>query len=239
MTAQALDPGQTHNDMLRQARDSIHSWRELPGNMVLMLRAGAWRQLVRPVDGRVFEVESVADWILGPAWPGLDFPDWATVYALLQKNIEHGPECLALLQQEGAPSPAEAERAFLAKLPPEPPHGGSRTKGHKQGDNVTLDGRGNAATYLMRRLKRDHEEIAAALARGEYSSAYAAAKAAGIITPPTAFQRLQGAWRQATLDERSQFLTWVETERVREEEANHVGPAGRCDPGLRPGAYPG
>jgi hypothetical protein len=40
-----------------------------------------------------------------------------------------------------------------------------------------------SAERIVRRLKRDHPEIAAALARGEFKSARAAAIAAGIVKP--------------------------------------------------------
>jgi hypothetical protein len=109
------EAGRCHSEMLNQARDVRQRLLVLPGNMVAMLRANAWRCLVRPQDSRVFVNSTVADWVLGPAWPGLAFPDWATLYALLQKNLETGDECLERLQAAGAPSPAEAERAFQAK----------------------------------------------------------------------------------------------------------------------------
>jgi hypothetical protein len=63
-------------------------------------------------------------------------------------------------------------------------HGGDRTEQGADGTltDGTLKGRGsNAAAYIVRRLKRDHPEIAAALARGEYRSARAAGIAAGIV----------------------------------------------------------
>jgi hypothetical protein len=48
-------------------------------------------------------------------------------------------------------------------------HGGERKE---QGDNGTLSRGSNSASYLVRRLKRDAPEVAAALARGEYRSAW-------------------------------------------------------------------
>ena len=41
--------------------------------------------------------------------------------------------------------------------------------------------RGTSSSYRIARLKRDHPTIAEALARGEYSSVHAAAKAAGLV----------------------------------------------------------
>ena len=42
---------------------------------------------------------------------------------------------------------------------------------------------------LAARLKRDHPEIAAAVARGEYRSMRQAALAAGIVKPPDAYRQ--------------------------------------------------
>lgn len=68
---------------------------------------------------------------------------------------------------------------------PAPDHVG---RGHRS-DNITPN-RGTDAAYLVRRLKRDHPEIAEALARGEFKSARAAAIAAGIVKTPSLLERL-------------------------------------------------
>ncbi len=62
-------------------------------------------------------------------------------------------------------------------------------------DNVIkLSNRGgNKAEYLVRRLKRDAPHIAEAVGRGEYPSAWAAAKAAGIMKDQTPLERVQAA----------------------------------------------
>jgi DNA (cytosine-5)-methyltransferase 1 len=48
----------------------------------------------------------------------------------------------------------------------------------------------NTAERIVRRLKRDHPEIAEALGRGEYRSARAAGVAAGFVKVPTPFERV-------------------------------------------------
>ena len=58
----------------------------------------------------------------------------------------------------------------------------SKTDDQNQGDNITLKKiieRGTDPTYLAARIKRDHPEIAERI--DEYSSIYAAAKAAGLV----------------------------------------------------------
>jgi hypothetical protein len=49
MISSATEAGECHNDMLGQARDAQLRIVVLPGNMLAMLRAGAWRTLVRPI----------------------------------------------------------------------------------------------------------------------------------------------------------------------------------------------
>ena len=60
--------------------------------------------------------------------------------------------------------------------------------------------------YLLARLKRDRPDIFAALERGEYRSARAAAKAAGIVhdLPPLAY--LHRYWKKASTEERRAFV---------------------------------
>src|SRR5438128_9009693 len=58
----------------------------------------------------------------------------------------------------------------------------NKTNRHNRSvDNINARPTGTSTSYLVRRLKRDHPAIAAALARGDYRSARAAALAAGII----------------------------------------------------------
>jgi hypothetical protein len=59
---------------------------------------------------------------------------------------------------------------------------GNPTGKNRNGDNVTIP-KGNSASYLVRRLKRDAPQIAEALAKGEYPSARAAGIAAGLFWP--------------------------------------------------------
>ena len=71
---------------------------------------------------------------------------------------------------------------------------------------VVSHGRGNAQEYLVRRLKRDAPEIAAALGRGEFRAARAAAIAAGILKEATPVERLLRAWARASGADRREFL---------------------------------
>jgi hypothetical protein len=87
----------------------------------------------------------------------------------------------------------------------------------KLGDNQHSDSEGvpigtpskrgsNASTYQVARLKRDRPDIADALARGEYPSVRAAAKAAGIVHDPTPLDYLHRYWRKVSAEDRLRFL---------------------------------
>lgn len=75
--------------------------------------------------------------------------------------------------------------------------------------NVRNSDYGNEASYLVRRMKRDAPDIAAALGRGEYKSARSAAIAAGIVKVPTRLQVAQKAFNKLTACERRKFFEWL------------------------------
>lgn len=67
----------------------------------------------------------------------------------------------------------------------------------------------NHAAHLLRRLARDHPDILAAYERGDFPSARAAAKAAGIVKDPAPLKLLQKAWDKASATERATFRQWI------------------------------
>lgn len=204
--------GACHNDMLGMASDTVARFTTLPGLMVVMLREGGWRRLERPIDHRIFENATITDWVLGEPWPGLHFPDWATVYAILQKNVEDGQECIDRLQEVGAPTPTDAEREFHAKVGRAHPlaeHGEiGRGRNRVANSNSKTVG-GTTAEYLSRRLLRDAPDIFAALERGEYASVRAAAKAAGLVKDKTPLEQLHHWWGKASAEQREQFIVEI------------------------------
>jgi hypothetical protein len=80
--------------------------------------------------------------------------------------------------------------------------------GRSRGANSTstLKRGSTDASYLARRLKRDHPDIFDQLAAGQYRSVREAAIAAGLITVPTGLVLLRRAWAKATTEERAAFL---------------------------------
>ena len=88
-------------------------------------------------------------------------------------------------------------------------NGGLREKGQSYNSNVRLPF-GNAASYRVAKLKRDHPAIADRLAAGEFKSVAAAERAAK--GEPQPLDHLKHWWRKAT-----------DPERIR-EAAEEVGP---------------
>jgi hypothetical protein len=106
-------------------------------------------------------------------------------------------------------SEAQAKRAaaeIMARADPERdlPGQGARTDLEPR-DNVTKLKRGNEASYLAARLKRDFPDIAAAVERGEYPSMRKAALAAGIVKPPDPLRQAQRLWEKMLPEERDAF----------------------------------
>jgi hypothetical protein len=67
-----------------------------------------------------------------------------------------------------------------------------------QPDHDQAEKYGTSSRYRIARLKRDHPEIADALARGEYPSVRAAAKAAGLVHEPTPIEYVYRYWRKVS-----------------------------------------
>jgi hypothetical protein len=67
----------------------------------------------------------------------------------------------------------------------------------------------DSAERIVRRLKRDHKEIAAALARGEFPSARSAAIAAGFVKEPSLHQQVIRALPKLTREERDDIANRI------------------------------
>jgi hypothetical protein len=78
--------------------------------------------------------------------------------------------------------------------------------GNNKANGLIVPLGGNSAERIVRRLKRDHPEIAEALARGEFASARAAGIAAGFIKPLTPLQIVLKLLPRLTDDEWQQVL---------------------------------
>jgi len=204
------EAGERHNAMVGMASDTVLQLTTLPKLMLTMLESGDWRRLIRPIDHREFTNQTIADWILGEPWPGLHFPDWATLYAILDKNIDVGAKCITQLQRAGAPDREQAEVVFRVKAA----NNGLVSKSSRPGRPKKSDERhflpkGENPSRLVARLKRDHRDVFVALERGEYQTVRAAARAAGIVKTKTPLEQLEHWWKKATTDERQTFLRFL------------------------------
>jgi len=94
-------------------------------------------------------------------------------------------------------------RLILAEVDQLPAHGGERKDASEQGDIVTLD-RGNAATYTLKRLKRDAPELFQQVVDG-HLSANAAAIEAGFRKKLTPFEQIEKLIPKLTDAERSEL----------------------------------
>ncbi len=166
--------GAAHNSLLGASRDSTNGFRVIPGLMLSLLRDEGWRHMVRPLDGKEFTNETVAQWVLGEPWAGLYFPSWDALYAMLDRS-EHGPECKARLVELGAPANGVAADAVA------PPKRGDVGRGRDRSSIGQPNG-GNSIERIAGRLKRDNPELADDVIAGRLS-AHAAAVQAGIRRP--------------------------------------------------------
>lgn len=87
-----------------------------------------------------------------------------------------------------------------------PAHGELGNGRKSRGANSTSTRGSTHAATIIRRLKRDHDNIAKALARGEYPSARAAGIAAGIVPNPTPLEKILKLLPKLSLKDRQELL---------------------------------
>lgn len=173
-----------------------------------------WRRRAMPPDGKIFELDSFEDYLMKPFRDGLGFKSWWAIDCALKTQGEVGREAIAMIEQEigrekyrdnvnqsrletvsqGSPALNRADSGGL---------GGRGHKAQRVARSFSGDG---SADRIVARLKRDHPDIADRLARGEFKSAAAAARAAGIRAGSTPLQKLRYAWKAASDEERAMFL---------------------------------
>lgn len=218
-TSPENDHGYQHNTILGVAKDTEHAIKVMPSLMRTMLIENGWRKFNRPIDGKQFTNRNISDWVLGPSYAGIGFPNWATVYAILRCDPIHGAACRELLIREGAPDIPDSMlpviradgtiEAAPERLDPSE-YGKMGGRGKKAVDNINgFQAGGTAASYLAARLKRDHPEIAHQLERGSFRSVRQAAIAAGIVKEKSVVEKLASLWAKASDDERQAFLAHI------------------------------
>jgi hypothetical protein len=168
-------------DRVKSALHSLRSDRDAVERMFdRMERSGAWVELNHPKLKRPFRSFD-------------EFCASATGFGRTVSEMRSRIGKLALPPQQGGV-------AALA----EP---GEIGNGRGRGNNVTSTDRGNSAGYLVAKIKRDAPEFAERLALGEFASARACARAAGIkVSEDKPLTVLRRAWKRATPAERATFL---------------------------------
>jgi hypothetical protein len=130
------------------------------------------------------------------------FTFWFELEKTHRYVTNYAPE---LINQTWGTARAETARRLAQEVAPLAKHGGDRKHDDRvdQDSNTTLKARG--AAYLAARLKRDHPEIAARLAQGEFKSVRAAAKVAGLVREKSPLDELRRWWRKADAADRAAF----------------------------------
>ena len=148
---------------------------------------GYYKEYKDPRYGEVFCFESLRDFVVSPN--GLDIPDWLPFMKALQaqdngsaaKDLYWRMVRLDEMLDPLVGSVSELGSPFKKGDPTPNPSGRG---GKEQPDHCKAVSQwGNSEEYLVRRLKRDAPDLAAALAQGEFPSARAAGIAAGFVKP--------------------------------------------------------
>lgn len=191
--------------------------RDLPLHISAMLGNNEWgvpiwRRRAMPPDGKIFELESFEDYLMRPFRDGLGLKSWWAIDCALKTQGEVGREAIAMIEQEIGREKYR-DNVNLSRLEIVSQGKASLTFG----EAGTKGGRGHKASAASRgfstrstvgivaRLKRDHPDIAKRLARGEFKSARAAAREAGIKIDLTPLQQLRRYWKTASEEERAAF----------------------------------
>ena len=167
------------------------------------------------VVGRIVDTEAWRHASLqrrGDLGPYRDFWDWAE-WKLPDGMETSKDKLLAML--EAFP---EVKRKVLGLVEPAgPPAGGNPTGANQHtkegeepfGANSSTQSK-TTAEGILARLKRDHPQIAQAFVEGEYPSAAAAGRAAGIswLQTKTPLEKAQAAFRRLSKDDRDAFDLW-------------------------------
>jgi len=145
-----------------------------------ILDDGYYKQYKDIKHGEVFTFESLRDFVVHPE--GLDIPNWLPFMKALQaQNDGSAAKDLywRIVRLDSNLDPS------VGSVPRLSPLGANQHSSEKEGGRYhhnTLP-RGTSEEYVVRRLKRDAPELAAALARGDFPSARAAGIAAGFVKP--------------------------------------------------------
>jgi hypothetical protein len=114
---------QFHHDIRCMLQDGGSTLRRLPSSIRFVLGENKWgepmwRRFARPIDERVFENETVIEWLVAEPFKGLG-ADLGVVRTLLEGNPEEGPATIELRRRNGVDLGAGAADAGQPDLLPE------------------------------------------------------------------------------------------------------------------------
>ena len=153
-----------------------------------------YKQYEDPKHGEVFTFESLRDFVVHPE--GLDIPDWLPFMKALQAQDNGSAAKDLYWRMVKLDAMLDPLVGLVSKFGPPPSKGMEPLNPHGTNQHNKCKDRIDTDTCLsskriapeskvgiVRRLKRDHPELAQSLARGEFDSARAAGIAAGFVKP--------------------------------------------------------
>jgi len=217
----AQQAGELYSAGRKAVRDGGLELHSLARHLILMIDGtNEFKEPLWPIrelsDGRVIELDYFIDYLLKPAREGLHLPSLYFLKQTLEATtpVDAGATALArvraTLASEDIDFDAQA-RLDEMKLHGERPAAMPKGRPPKiKRDNVPFkSSRGNSASHLATRIKRERPDISERLAKGEFKSVRAAAIEAGIITPPTPLEQMQKLWAKLDAANRMAFTEWA------------------------------
>lgn len=179
-----------------------------------------WRIRVFP-DGKIVELDKFEEYLLKPVREGFGLESLYALHSAMLGIGREGKDAIDALCKE---IPDWKERIkdesvkLTAKEAPkqttlsEAMQGNSNAKKDRENssNDVTAVFRGNDASYLASRIKRDRPDIAQRLERGEFKSIRAAAIKAGIVKVPSQLEIAKRTWNRMNESERQSFKQFIE-----------------------------
>jgi len=230
MITREQEAGELYSQGLKAVQTGGHELHMLAMHLILMVRgtsefAGPLWPVRRFSDGTERRLDRFIDYLLKQARDGLHLPNLFFLKQTLEATPNHGDEAIRLvraeLKKEHVDFDEEARKAELKMHGERPPLADSPGRiVSSNSDNVTKGtDRGNSATYLAAKLRRDFPDIADKLAQGAFRSVRAAAIAAGIITPPTPAEQITKLLPKLSDDEWSELRDTEDRRRGRPTSA--------------------
>jgi hypothetical protein len=149
-----------------------------------ILDEGFYREYFDPRLEKTFSFPGLLEFVTDRE--GLDIADWVPFMKALRAQDDGTAPKVLYWRMVGLDERLNPLVGLASELGPRPEAGLANPSGKKKdylGYHDNVGQRGTSEEYVVRRLKRDAPELAAAFARGEFPSARAAGIAAGFVKP--------------------------------------------------------